>query len=99
MAKTTTFPTTETFAAANEATERVTEQVRQFGEQAAAAGRGFGHLALSTYEQAVTNLVEFERKAAEAAPVDWVKTAIDAHASLVKDINNAYVKAVRVALD
>ena len=99
MAETTTFPTNETFEAAGQATERVTEQIRQFGEQAAAAGRGFGNLALSTYEQAVANAVEFERKAAEAAPVDWIKTAIDAHASFVKDVNDAYVKAVRVALD
>jgi hypothetical protein len=94
----TTFPT-ETFDAANQATERATEQLRQFGEQAAAAGRGFGQLALSTYEQAVASVIDFERKAAEAAPVEWVKSAIDAHASFVTDINDAYVKAVRVALD
>jgi hypothetical protein len=99
MNETSAFPTNEAFAAAGQTTERVTEQVRQFGEQAAAAGRGFGRVALSSYEQAVANVVELERKAAEAAPVEWVKTAIDAHASFVTDINNAYVKAVRVALD
>ena len=92
------FQPTEAFAAANQATERATQQVREFGEQAAEAGRGYANLALQTYEQGVATLVEFEQKAAEAAPVDWVKAAIDAHVSFVKDINEAYVKAARTAL-
>ena len=89
---------TEAFAAATQATERATQQAREFGEQAVAAGRGYAELALNTYEQAVAGLIEFEQKAAEAAPVDWVKTAISAHVALVKDVNDAYLKAVREAL-
>jgi hypothetical protein len=98
MAENNIFPNTEAFATATQAGERVTEQFRQFGEQAAGTGRSYVQLALNTYEQAVKGLVDFERKAAEAAPVEWVKTAIDAHASLVSDLSTAYVKAVRVAL-
>lgn len=92
------FQPTEAFNAASQATERATQQVREFGEQAAATGRGYGHLTLDTYERAVESLVEFEHKAAEAAPVDWLKAAIDAHAAFIKDVNSAYVKAARVAL-
>jgi hypothetical protein len=89
---------TQAFDAANQASERATQQIREFGEQAAATSRNFGNMALDTYERAVASYVEFEQKAAEAAPVDWVKSAIDAHASFVKDVNEAYVKAVRGAL-
>jgi hypothetical protein len=89
---------TQAFEAANQASESATQQIREFGEQAAATSRNFGNMALDTYERAVASYVEFEQKAAEAAPVDWVKAAIDAHASFVKDVNEAYVKAVRGAL-
>jgi hypothetical protein len=89
---------TQAFDTANQATERATAQIREFGEQAASTGRNFSNMALDTYERAVASYVEFEQKAAEAAPVDWVKAAIDAHASFVKDVNDAYVKAVRGAL-
>jgi hypothetical protein len=92
------FQPTEAFAAANQATERATQQVRDFGEQAAATSKNFGNLALDTYERAVATYVEFEEKAAEAAPVDWMKAAIETHVSFVKDINEAYVKAARTAL-
>ncbi len=97
------FPTNEALAAANKAAtqagERATQQVREFGEQAAASGRSFTHLALDTYEQAMASVVEFEEKAAEAAPVDWAKSAIGAHAAFVKDIAEAYVRAARTALN
>jgi hypothetical protein len=85
----------DTFAAAHQATD----QVREFGERATNAGRAFGQLALDTYEQAVNTYVEFEQKAAEVAPFDWAKAVITAHASFVGEINGAYVKAARAALD
>jgi hypothetical protein len=78
----------EAFAAAAQATERASQQIREFSQ-----------LALDSYERAVASVVEFEQKAAEVAPVEWVKTALDAHASFVKDISDAYVKAVRVTLN
>ena len=61
--------------------------------------RELSQLALDTYARAVASVVEFEQKAAEAAPVEWIKTVIDAHAAFVKDVNDAYLKAVRVTLD
>ena len=86
--------TNDTFATAQQATD----QVRQFGERTADAGRAFGQLALDTYEQAVATFIELEQKAAEAAPVEWVKTAIHAHASFVEDASAAYVRAARSVL-
>jgi hypothetical protein len=53
---------------------------------------------VDAYEKAVSSVVEFEQKAAEAAPVEWVKTAVGAHASFLQDVNAAYVKAARVVL-
>ncbi len=85
----------ETMAAAQQATE----QAREFGDRATGAGRAFGQLALDTYEQAVNTFVEFEQRAADAAPYDWAKTALNAHASFVEEINGAYVRIVRSVLD
>jgi hypothetical protein len=86
---------TDTLAAAQQAAD----QVRQYGERAAGAGREFSKLALDTYEQAVATFVELEQKAAESAPIDWVKAALTAHASFVEDTNAAYVRAARSVID
>src|SRR5918911_1035278 len=76
-----------------EFTEQAAHQTRELTAQAVDSGRAFGRMALDTYEQAVNTFVEYERKAAEAAPVEWVKTAVGAHASFVHDVNAAYVRA------
>jgi hypothetical protein len=75
-----------------------TEQVREYGEKATETTRAFGRQALEAYEQVVKSTVDFERAAADAAPADWIKTAIGAHASFVADVNAAYVGAVRSIL-
>jgi hypothetical protein len=76
-----------------------TDQVRQFGERATETSRALGRQAVDAYEQAVNRAVEFERAAADAAPAEWIKTAIGAHAALVANVNAAYVGAVRSALN
>ena len=74
------------------------EQVHEYGEKATETTRAFGRQAIDAYEQVVKTAVEYERAAAEAAPAAWIKTAIDAHASFVADVNAAYVGAVRSIL-
>ena len=74
-------------------------QVREYGERATETSRAFGRQAIDAYEQVVKSAVDVERAAADAAPVDWVKTAISAHASFVADVNAAYVGAVRSILN
>jgi hypothetical protein len=74
------------------------EQVREYGERATESTKVFGRQAIDAYEQVVKSAVEFEKAAAEAAPADWIKTAIGVHASFVSDVNAAYVGAVRTLL-
>jgi hypothetical protein len=74
------------------------EQVREYGERATESSKVFGRQAIDAYEQVVKSAVDFEKAAADAAPADWIKTAIGAHASFVQDVNNAYVSAVRTLL-
>jgi len=74
------------------------EQVREYGERATETTKVFGRQAIDAYEQVVKSAVEFERAAADAAPAEWLKTAIGAHASFVADVNAAYVGAVRSVL-
>jgi hypothetical protein len=96
MTTTTTEKTvTDTFDAAQQSAE----QIRQFGERATDAGRALGRLTLDTYEQAVATLIDFEKQAADAAPADWMKAAISAHASFVQEMNAAYVRTLHSVLD
>ena len=74
------------------------EQVREYSERATESTRAFGRQAIDAYEQVVKSAVDFERAAADAAPAEWLKTAIGAHASFVADVNAAYVGAVRSIL-
>ena len=74
------------------------EQVREYGERATESSKAFGRQAIDAYEQVVKSAVDFEKAAADAAPADWIKTAIGAHASFVADVNAAYVGAVRTLL-
>ncbi|TMM33572.1 MAG: hypothetical protein E6F99_23795 [Actinobacteria bacterium] len=66
--------------------------------QAFGTGKELGRKALDVYEQAVDGFVQAEQQAAEAAPVDWLKTAVSAHATFVQDLNAAYLKAARELL-
>jgi hypothetical protein len=78
--------------------ETTSKQLQEFGERVVDSGRQVGRLVLDGYEQAVTSLVEFEKNAADAAPVEWIKEALNAHASLISDVNSAYLKIAREAL-
>jgi hypothetical protein len=81
-----------------EATFAAGEQVREYGERATESSKAFGRQAIEAYEQVVKSAVQFEKAAADAAPAEWVKTAIGAHASFVQDVNAAYVSAARTLL-
>ena len=74
------------------------EQVREYGERATESTKAIGRQAIDAYEQVVKSAVDFEKAAADAAPADWIKTAIGAHASFVQDVNAAYVSAARTLL-
>jgi hypothetical protein len=80
------------------AMDKTTTQLREFGDRTIKAGREVCNLILNTYENTVASLVEFEQRAAEAANNDWVKVSITAHAGFLKNINVAYINAVRAAL-
>jgi hypothetical protein len=81
-----------------DATFAAGEQVREYGERASETTKVFGRQAIDAYEQVVKSAVELEKAAVEAAPADWIKTAIGTHASFVADINAAYVGAARTLL-
>jgi predicted DNA-binding WGR domain protein len=85
-------------AQTRELTLQAAQQTRDFTDQAVSTGRAYGQLAVDSYEKALSSIVELEQRTAEAAPVDWVKTAVGAHASFVQELGTAYVKAARDVL-
>jgi hypothetical protein len=89
---------TETARNASANTERALTQLQQLGQRATETGRQFSTLVIDTYEKTVASFVEFEHRTAAAVRNDLLRTAIDAHAEFVDDINGAYIKAMREAL-
>src|SRR4029453_5060819 len=76
-----------------------TEQVREDGERATETARALGRQAIDAYERAVQGAMQSERAGADAAPAEWIKTAIAAHAAFVAAINAAYVGAARSVIN
>lgn len=73
-------------------------ELNETATQAFGTGKELGRRALEMYEQAVDGFVQAEQQVAEAAPLDWVKTAVGAHATFVHEVNAAYLKAAREVL-
>jgi hypothetical protein len=73
-------------------------EINETAEQAFGTGKELSRKALEVYEQAVDGFVQAEQQVAEAAPVDWVKTAVGAHATFIHEVNAAYLKAAREIL-
>jgi hypothetical protein len=50
------------------------------------------------YERDVARFVKLEHRAAKAAQIGWMKSALDLNAMFVQDMSAVYVKTIRAAL-
>lgn len=74
------------------------EHIRKLNEQMLEQAKQGGQAYLDAYEQALTSMVEFEKKAAGASQLEWVSAVANAHATLVQNMTSAFVSAARQTL-
>ena len=89
-----TDPTAGMTAAADDAAKRIRDLTERFIESAKAAG----NQSLDAYERSLTDLVDFQERAAGASQLDWVSTLAQAHAKFIQHVSAAYVAAARNVL-
>lgn len=88
--KNTTIPTIDMDAAS--------ERIRQLNEQVIEQAKKQGNASLDAWEKALSTLVDFEKKAAGATQLDFVKALTEAHVNFVTSASDSYVKAAREML-
>ena len=74
------------------------EQFRDANDQILAAARKAGALYIDSYEQAVDRALDVESRFAESAQPEWVKTLIESHVDLSRELAGAYVNTARSVL-
>jgi phosphoenolpyruvate carboxylase len=82
---------------ADAAVEGTIERIRELNERAIEGARQAGSIYLDAYEQALKSIVEQQERLAEATPVEWVRTVIEAQAEFTREMGNLYASAVREA--
>lgn len=74
------------------------EQLKDAGEQWAAAARKAGNICLDSYEQAVDRALDFELRFAGLSKQEWLKDVIEAQTEVARDITASYTAAARSLL-
>jgi hypothetical protein len=80
-------------------TNRLSDQLWDTANCASAARREFAEQSLQNLEQTVDSIIEFERKIAEAIPVDWIREVMVVRTAVVNEAKTAYVRAARTVLN
>jgi hypothetical protein len=79
--------------------EDVAAQIRALNEPLVAASRKAANSSLDAYEQAVEQVIAFEKKVAGTAELDWLQGVVEAREAVARTLTEAYVSAVRELLN
>lgn len=74
------------------------ERIRALNEKIITASKQSASMSLDAYERALSSVLDFELKAADATQLDWVAALAKVHADFVSDFSSAFVSASREAL-
>ncbi|MGO9753319.1 MAG: hypothetical protein ACLP8S_32910 [Solirubrobacteraceae bacterium] len=74
--------------------EAAYNQIKELNEQMIDAARKAGTQYIDTYTKAVDRAIDVERKLAGATKQEWLKSIIDAHADMTKELNDAYTASM-----
>jgi hypothetical protein len=74
------------------------EQVKETGEQFAAAARKAGSVYLDSYEKAVDKAIELELKFAGMTQQEWLKGLVETQADFTREVTNSYTSTARSLL-
>jgi hypothetical protein len=74
------------------------DRIRNLNEQVIDQAKKQGNASLDAWEKALQSVVDFEKKAADASQLDFVKALTDAHVKFLTSASDAYLKAAREML-
>lgn len=74
------------------------DRIRSLNEQVIEQAKKQGNVSLDAWEKALESVVDFEKKAADASQLDFVKALTDAHVRFMTSASDAYLKAARELL-
>jgi hypothetical protein len=74
------------------------EQFKEANDQILAAARKAGALYVDSYEQVVDRALDIESRFAATAQPEWLKSLIESHVDLSRELTSAYVNTARNAL-
>jgi DNA-binding ferritin-like protein len=75
--------------------DETADRIRDLNERVIDAGRKAGSTYLDAYEKSLKSLAEYEEKLAEATPVEWLSTVLNAQADFVRDVTRATAQTAR----
>jgi hypothetical protein len=73
-------------------------RIRELGDKFVQLAKQQGQVSLDTYEKTLQSLIDFEKAAASASPLNWVTGLANTHAKFVQDIAGSYLELAREAL-
>jgi hypothetical protein len=85
----------QTKTSADSRYEETADRIRDLNERVIEAGRKAGSTYLDAYERSLKSLAEYEEKLAEATPVEWLSTVLNAQADFVRDVTRATAQTAR----
>jgi hypothetical protein len=74
------------------------EQFKDANEQILSAARKAGALYIDSYEQTVDRALDVESRFAASAQPEWLKTLIESHVDISRELAGAYVNTARTVL-
>lgn len=75
--------------------EETADRIRDLNDKIIDGAKTGGEAWLDAYEKALTNLLDFERKAAEATSLEWLSAVAKTHTDFVSEMTAAYTRAAR----
>jgi hypothetical protein len=74
------------------------EQFKDASDQILSAARKAGALYIDSYQQAVDSALDIESRFAAGAQPEWLKSLIESHVEVSRELTNSYLSTARSAL-
>jgi hypothetical protein len=89
---------TETKSTDPKAFEEAAERVRDLNERIIEASRKAGKAYLDAYEASLKSVADYQQKVADATPVEWFSTLMNAQAEFTREAAKAVTASTRELL-
>jgi hypothetical protein len=74
------------------------EHARELNDQVFATARKAGNLYLDTYEKTVDRAAELELRVAGMTQQEWLRSLVEAHVDVAREVASSYTAAARTLL-